>query len=299
MSRLEALADAATAFFDDLAGIDLSLLAIALCFHVTNTALRSVAWRAILAAAFPDAAITFRSAYGAMLAANGLNGLLPGRSGEAVRIAAIHHRHKDTTVAGSVATLAPESLVDIVVIASLAIWAVATHRIPGFSAAQPIGFAIAGVVAVPCLVVGAVARERLSRLRRRIAAGFAIVHMPRAYLVQVAIPQLAGWLCRCAAAYFVMLSFGLEPGLAQVLLVQVAATLSTLIPLTPGGVGAQQSLLVVFLSGLASTGALLSYATGAQAILTVFNALLGGGALLFLFGTLRPGAILRAATARV
>ena len=59
------------------------------------------------------------------------------------------------------------------------------------------------------------------------------------------------------------------------LLVLVVGSVSTLLPLTPGGVGTQQALIVVVLSGQAPDSTLLSFSVGMQVVITVANALLG------------------------
>ena len=71
------------------------------------------------------------------------------------------------------------------------------------------------------------------------------------------------------------------------LLVLVVGSISTLLPFTPGGAGAQQALLVIVLSGEATRSSILAYSVGAQVATTVVNVIIGFVALFLLFGGLR------------
>ena len=66
----------------------------------------------------------------------------------------------------------------------------------------------------------------------------------------------------------------------------VVGSLTTLLPVTPGGVGTQQALIVVVLGGAASDSQLLSFSVGMQAAVVIANALLGGIALVLMLRTL-------------
>jgi uncharacterized membrane protein YbhN (UPF0104 family) len=66
----------------------------------------------------------------------------------------------------------------------------------------------------------------------------------------------------------------------------VVGSLTTLLPFTPGGVGTQQALIVVVLSGAATDSQLLSYSVGAQAAVMAANAIIGGFALVLMLRTL-------------
>ena len=85
--------------------------------------------------------------------------------------------------------------------------------------------------------------------------------MPRRYLREVAAWQGVGWLCRFGAFWFFLEAFGIGGSFANVLLVMSVQAISTIIPFTPGGAGAQQALLVATLSG-PSRAAVLSFSVG-------------------------------------
>ena len=72
---------------------------------------------------------------------------------------------------------------------------------------------------------------------------------------------------------------------------------STLIPLAPGGAGAQQIMVAFALSQTASAAAVVSFSVGMQAGVTAVNALLGLAAAMAVFRTVRPLAAMRGALA--
>jgi uncharacterized membrane protein YbhN (UPF0104 family) len=82
-------------------------------------------------------------------------------------------------------------------------------------------------------------------------------------------------------------AFRIEQSPRNVLLVQAAESLATLVPVSPGGLGTQQALLVYTLRGKASRSALLAFSVGMKLTLTVVNILLGFTAILLTLRTLR------------
>ena len=68
---------------------------------------------------------------------------------------------------------------------------------------------------------------------------------------------------------------------------QVTHSVSTILPLTPAGIGTDQVLLVYVLAGQASKSALLSLSVGMKAIVSAANAVIGFGALFVMLRTLR------------
>jgi hypothetical protein len=86
-------------------------------------------------------------------------------------------------------------------------------------------------------------------------------------------------------------AFGIPASVPIAGLVVVATGMSTLVPATPGGAGAQQLLIVVALQQVASTTAALSFSIGMQVGVTVVNTLVGLVAVTLVFGTIRPATI--------
>ena len=121
----------------------------------------------------------------------------------------------------------------------------------------------------------------------RIEQGLVILRQPRRYFRQVVLFQALGWCCRLGTAYFLLEAFGVRATITNAMLVLVVGSISTMLPITPGGAGAQQALLVIVLAGEASASSLIAYSVGAQVAVTALNAVLGASALFLLFGSVR------------
>jgi hypothetical protein len=72
-------------------------------------------------------------------------------------------------------------------------------------------------------------------------------------------------------------------------------TVSTLLPLTPGGAGAQQALLVATLVGPGPI-AVLTYSVGQQIAIAAWTVVLGALALIFVFRTTDWRRLIRSAS---
>jgi uncharacterized membrane protein YbhN (UPF0104 family) len=82
-------------------------------------------------------------------------------------------------------------------------------------------------------------------------------------------------------------AFRIEQSARNVLLVQAAESLATLVPVSPGGIGTQQALLVYTLRGSAPRSALLAFSVGMKLTLTCVNVIVGFAAILLTLRTLR------------
>jgi uncharacterized membrane protein YbhN (UPF0104 family) len=305
VSDLHSLLDAVRVFADHLSNVRPGLLAGGLALYVANVLLRSTAWYAILRAAYPGTRYRLHQATAAYLAGVGVNAVAPARAGDLVKASLVRLRMPESTWVTVFATLIVETLLDIVIGPLLMVFALSQGVFPSlpslpslpafewsWAADHPRATAAIGVALV--LVVALVTRHAarvVRQFRDRVRQGFSILRTPRAYVLRVACPQLGGWGCRIASVYLFLGAFGVHASLRNALLVLVVGSLSTLLPLTPGGVGTQQALMVFVLAGAASDAGLLSFSVGMQVAITLTNLLLG---LLALVLTLRHGSIRRA-----
>jgi uncharacterized membrane protein YbhN (UPF0104 family) len=300
LSSISAFTDAARVFLDHLADVKLWPLTIALTLHTANLLLRTFAWYAILRAAYPGTRYRYRSCAGAYLAGVGVNAIAPARGGDLVKIFLTRTRLEGSTTPTIVASLLVETLTDVVLGAALLGFALSQHVLPrvpelpsipafewSWAASNP---TLTAIIATFILLAGIliVRRARIAgqAFAARVRQGFTILRTPRRYTIAVVIPQLAGWACRVGAAAAFLEAFGIPGTLRNALLVMVVGSLTTLLPFTPGGVGTQQALIVVVLSGTASDAHLLSFSVGAQAAVIVANAVIGGIALVLMLRTL-------------
>jgi uncharacterized membrane protein YbhN (UPF0104 family) len=286
----------AESVFGRFADIDARLVAAALLLHVANHALRSLAWRNVLAAAYPTTRVSMLGVASAYAVGVALNAVVPGRGGDAAKVALVRLGIGGSSVATIASTMSVVVLFDLAAATLLLLGVAATGAVP---IAPDIGNlpVIAGVVAAIAAVValaGRRLRPALGRLWAAAQQGGAILRTPGRYARRVAAVQAGAWACRIAVVYLLMAAFGLPATVSGAAVVMVLCGASTLVPLTPGGAGTQQVLLTVALSEAATAAAVLSFSIGMQAGVTAVNALLGLVASMVAFRTLQPLAAIRA-----
>ncbi len=286
--------DAARTFFDQLAAVGWTMLGVALAFHLLRLIARALAWRNILAAAFPSVQVPRLPIFGAYVAGVGVNSVAPARAGDIVKLVLTKRRIEGSTYATLTPTLIVETLFDIVVAGVILGWALTQDVLPGLDvlpslpaidwywpANHPQPAIAIGVVWVTVTVLLVVIwSRRVKGFWERVGAGFAILRQPRRYLVGVVSWQALSWVLRGATVYCFLRAFHLPASTHATLLVLAVQSLSTLLPFTPGGVGTQQGLIVyVFRKQPVEKTLLVSFSVGMQIALTAFNVLLGLAAL--------------------
>ena len=100
---------------------------------------------------------------------------------------------------------------------------------------------------------------------------------------------------RFVSFWFFLEAFHIGGSFQNVLLVMSVQAVATLLPLTPGGAGAQQALLVATLVGPGPI-AVLTYSVGQQIAIAVWTAILGALALIFVFRTTDWRRLIRSAS---
>ena len=301
MLGVESFFDAVSAFFDSLTSVAWAPLGLAILCHLGRIAARTRAWRNIVAAAYPETEVRWRDVFGAYAAGIGANALIPGRGGDLLRLYIAKHRIEGSTYPTLGSTMLAETIFDSVLGSILLVWALSTGVLPGLSvlpdlpgidwlwvfhnprAAAGILF-LALVVATVLAIVGV---GHVTRFWERVRQGVVIVRDPRRYLREVAAWQALDWVFRLCAIFFFLRAFGLPADAHNVFVVQVAQTLSTLLPLTPGGIGTEQALLVYLLQGAASSSEVLSFSVGVKLVVIAVNVTLGTIATFSLLGTTR------------
>lgn len=290
-----------TAFFDHLRAIAWTPVLFALTCQLVKTAVRTRAWRNILAAAYPEAHVRWRSVYGAYVAGAGVNAIIPVRGGDLLKLSLVKRRIEGATYATLGSSLLVETIVDAVLSTALLLWALQQHVLPGVQVLDHLpsvdwfwlfrhpraAAAVAGGTLVVGFVFGLWAAARIAAFRERVAQGVSILRTPGRYLRSVVALQLVDWALRLTAIYFYLRAFHVAANLDNALRVQVTQSLSTIVPLTPAGIGTDQALIVYVLAGQASRSALLSLSVGMKAILSALNVTLGALALAVMLRTLR------------
>jgi uncharacterized membrane protein YbhN (UPF0104 family) len=288
-------------FAHHIGSIGWAALGAAAACHLLRMTVRTRAWRNIVAAAYPDAIVRWRGIFGAYTAGAAVNALVPARGGDALKLFLTKRQIADSTYPTLVGTLVVETLLDVVLSTALLVWALQLRVLPGLDVLPrlrsidwswaerhprlALGVAFAALLASVLAAVWA--RAGLRELGAQIRAGGAILRKPTLYFSRVVPWQLADWALRLATVYWLLRAFGIDATARNVLLVQVTQSLSTLLPLTPGGIGTEQGLLVYVFSGKAAAARVLSFSIGMKVALTTINLAIGFSAIAFMLRTLR------------
>lgn len=290
-------------FFDHLAAVEWKWLALGILCHLCKLVAVSRAWRNILRAAYPGQRIRWRQIFGAYVAGTGVNALIPARGGDVVRLFLAKRRIEGSTYTTLVSTSLLQTLFDMVIAGCFVLWALTQHVLPGVDVLKSpslpsldYGWAFrhptAGLILFGLLLLFGTAlvawiAEHVDRFKAKVAQGFAAFRDRSYYVRRVVLWQLADWTLRLVAVFFFLRAFGIPATLHNALLVQVSQSLATILPVSPGGIGTEQALLVYIFRHVTSKSTALSFSVGMRVTLLVVNALVGFGAILLMTGTLR------------
>jgi uncharacterized membrane protein YbhN (UPF0104 family) len=285
-----------------LGGVLLIPLAVALALHLAKLGVRARAWYNIVRAAYPTDRPLFRHALGAFLAGTGVGACVPARAGPLVRLGLVRSRVTSSSFPGLVSTLIAESVFDAALMAMIAIafliiagpGAVDGASVPGPIGQHPV---VAGLAALAVTLAGCgLALQHRAMIRSLLCdarIGLAVFAQPAGYLGRVASWQALACALRIASTYWFLVAFHVPASLHAVLLVIAAQLVAGAIPLTPGGAGAQQAILVAALSPT-TTSTVLGFGIGTQVTTMLADLLLGGISLILMTGSLRWRSFARA-----
>jgi uncharacterized membrane protein YbhN (UPF0104 family) len=299
------------AVVDPFASIDPRLLVVAAAFQVGAVGLRALALRNCVRAAHPGSRVRVVDVTAAYCAGMALNGAVPARGGDALKLLLIRARVAGSALPTIAAAMLVLGLFDAVAMTGLVLAAWIFGPLPlspeRLLDASPTELAMgAAGVAIVVLVARVIAarpagprRERLTRrardLRDDCRRGGAILRTPGRYAVEVAAVQAGAWACRIGVALALLGAFQLPATVTSAVVVVVAAVASAMLPVTPGGVGTQQVFITYALGSSAPFAAAASFSVGLHVGVTAVNVVLGVAGMMLLFGTLRPLAAVRRA----
>jgi len=288
-------------FADQLASVGWIALATALLFHFAKIVVRTIAWRNILRASYPEAEVPWFPVFGSYVAGVGINSIVPGRGGDLVKMFLVRKSLPETTYTTLASTLFTETLLDLVLATLIFVWALTQGVLPSLDVLPSLpafdwGWLLrhdeATATAIAVLTVGVVvfwwwASRHVEDFKARLGRGVAILRDRPRYFREVVSWQLLSWVFRIAALYWFLKAFHVTATIDNALLAQVVDSLSTLLPFSPGGAGTKQGLLVYVLKGEAPTSSLLAFSVGMHVAVTIFNVALGAAAIFAMLRTLR------------
>jgi uncharacterized membrane protein YbhN (UPF0104 family) len=271
-------------------------LLLALALKTAESALIGVGWRNILRAAYPRSGLTFKTAWGASQGGNAINAVTPAQAGTAAMIGIFRTSISGSSVAGITSATVVQTLF-FTVLSLLALVALAFSRPQSVSRGSPSDEAGGFVVEHPFLtalgVLAAIVvavllwrrmKPRLIRLWHQAKAGGAILRDWRRYAVGVALPSAGSYACRIGVNVVFMAAFSIPITAYTVFLVAASHMLSGIFAITPGGVGQTQALDVATLRGHAPTEDIAAFSITQDAVMTIWNVVLGIVVMLWAFG---------------
>jgi uncharacterized protein (TIRG00374 family) len=297
-SSFESFFESVATFFRHLSDVHWTPLAIALAFLAAMELARAWAWRNVLRAAYPDTSLPFPRIAAACLAGAGINAIVPARAGDLSKVFLVKRQVPGSSYPAVTSSFLVQAIFDMAAGILVLLYAVSRGLLPrpptlpdlsafeiSFWAAHPQAFLIVAAALVLAITLAVyLLAHRVRRFWDRVKQGTAILAQPRRYLREAAAWQGVGWLCRFAAFWFFLEAFGIGGSVGAVMLVMSVQAISTVVPFTPGGAGAQQALLVATLSG-PSGAAVLSFSVGTQLAMAAWSVTLGFAALLLVFRT--------------
>jgi glycosyltransferase 2 family protein len=303
--------DAVGQFFSDLAAVHWGALALGLAFFGLNLTLRSRAYFNSLRAAYPAVSFQWRRIWGAYVAAVGFNNVVPARGGDIIKLFLTRSSIPGSSYPTVASAFFVEAIFDVCVGVVVLIFAFTQGvfpKPPDFSKlssfdisylAEHFRFTLFLITALAVLALFAFAflSVRLRAFWARVRQGVTIVSDRPRYLREVASLQALAWLARFMAFWFLLDAFRVGGSVQNVLLVFAVNQVAGAVPFTPGGAGVQQALLVKVFAAAAPTAVVAAYSVGQQIAIAVFTALLGLGAIVFIFRFRSFGEVLHAGRA--
>jgi uncharacterized membrane protein YbhN (UPF0104 family) len=294
--------DGISAFVDQMESVDPLPVLFAVLAQLAKLACTSMAWRNVLAAAYPDRDVPRRQVLAAYFAGVGVNAIVPLRAGDAVRIVLAHRAVKESTYTTVVSSTLVLSIFDITAATTVLVWAALTQdalpsvgqlpELPSFDftwlLAHPLAAdLLVAAIALAAVILGIWIHGHVVDFWGRVRQAFAVVRRPALYLRTVAFWQACDWGLRMVAIWFMLDAFDIPQTYENVLLVQVSASIATLLPLTPAGIGTEQAFLIYVFDGTVASSKLLAFSVGMRVTLAATNVVAGFTAIVLTLRTLR------------
>jgi hypothetical protein len=244
--------------FERAASVDPLLALLGVLLYFGAQAVRTRGWHTIVRAAYPEATnLRPRHTMAAYLAGAGLNGVIPARGGDVVKLWLLHRRIEGARYPTLAATFVPETLFETTFGIGLVIWALSQGFLPvPVSSGELPHVDVSLVIAHPILSAAGVAalggvglllyrllRRRVADLTARLAQGVAILRTPRRFVTGVASWQALGRLIRLGSLAAFMQAFSLPVTPSTVVLVMAAQGGGRIIPLAPASAGLRLAML--------------------------------------------------------
>jgi uncharacterized membrane protein YbhN (UPF0104 family) len=285
--------------FGHIGDVSIYWLLVALALKTAESALIGLGWRNILNAAYPRANLSFKTAWGASQGGTAINAVAPAQAGTAAMIGAFRASIPGSSVAGVTSATVVQSLfftgLSVVMVIGAATLRAGTvsrgspsNEAGGLLSEHPVLVSIgAAVLIVALCFLWPRLKPRLLGLWHQAQTGGAIFSDWGRYAREVALPSGISFSCRIGVNVVFMAAFSISITAFTAFLVASSHMLSQLFAITPGGVGQTQALDVVTLRGYGSADSIAAFSITQDAVITIWNVVLGAGVALWAFGFTR------------
>ncbi len=293
----ESFFDAVDSFFSGLADVRLGPLVLGLMAFGVYLTFRARASYNILRAAYPGERFRFVDIWGAYFAGYGFNAVIPARGGDVVRLFLTKTSVPHSSYPAVGASFVVEAGFDLamgVLILGFAFTQGVFPKPPDFAKLNAFDLSylashprftlfLITALGIGAMVAFALLSVRVKAFWARVRQGLTILFDRRRYLREVFAVQLAGWLFRFTAFWFLLEAFNVGGSVRNVLLVLGVNAVAAAVPFTPQGAGVAQALLVKVFAGTAAGATVAAYSVGQQIAIGAFAFGVGFGALFFIF----------------
>jgi hypothetical protein len=289
-----------------IAAVPTVYVVVACGLKALEVVLNTGAWVAVLRAAHPEQAVSFRQALGAVQGGIGIAAVVPPKLSGVPVLGLYRVAFPGLGIAALMATRTVQGVAaSLLGLGALLVFGVTSagvgdsggflDQVSGFCRAQPL-LAVAVTVLGGWLAVVLVRRSRawLRGFGRQLALSGAILRTPGRYALLVAAPTALAFACRWGVTGVLLAAFELPVSLETLVRVNISHGLARSVQIAPGGLGTTQAFDLAALRGLAPAEAIAAYSLAQAAILLAFNVAFALGALTWAYGRERTiGLILR------
>jgi uncharacterized membrane protein YbhN (UPF0104 family) len=276
--------------WDTLGEISAGYLVAGLLLQTVQTTMTAVAWFAILRAAYPSAAPSYRQVLAAYAAGVALNGFLPANIGTLVMLLMFLAIIPGSTFPGILGSMVVQKIFFTVVGTVVYIYLFLSvpgsfelelggpHDHPVLTAAVLVG----GTVGV--VVVVRVFWQKFRALWEKAKEGGAILATPRRYAVQVVLPSSIAWLSKLGVIAVFLAAYGIPVTFHTVMSVVGGNSLANTVSATPGGIGVNQAINTASLSDVTDPATATAYSLGQQLAVSAWNIVFAVAVVAWAFG---------------
>ena len=284
-------------FFANLAAVRWGSLLLGLICFAGYLVLRSRAIFNAMRAAYPDETFQWRRIWGAYVATVGFKNVVPIGGANVIQLFLTKSSIPNSTFAAVGAALTTGAIFDGLMFVVMLVFAFTQGvfpKPPDFSKlnafdlsyfASHVQFTIFLLTALAILAIVAVAllSARVKAFWVRVRQGYSILRPLSRWRREMVPWQAGAWVCRLTTYYFMLQAFRVGGSVRNALLVQASEIVATIVPLTPGGAGVQQALLVTVFAKNAPGATVAAYSVGQQIAIAAFALLVGFTALVVIF----------------